>query len=58
MMSMEARAAAQQIGLPVCVEVMEPGGCRSMIFAGPATAASGSELEMPLPNVTRSGTMP
>ena len=28
--SMDASAAAQQTGLPVCVEVMLPAGCRSM----------------------------
>ena len=48
--SMEASAAAQQTGLPVCVEVMLPGGCRSITSGRPATADSGSELEMPLPN--------
>ena len=39
--SMDASAAAQQTGLPVCVEVMVPMGCESMISALPATAASG-----------------
>ena len=54
----EANAAAQQIGLPVCVEVMLPEGCMSITSGLPATAASGRELEMPLPKQATSGTMP
>ena len=53
-----ASAAAQQTGLPVCVEVMALMPCRSMMAALPAIAEMGSELEIPLPNSARSGTMP
>ena len=45
-------------GSSVGVEVMLPGGCRSIRSGRPATAASGSELEIPLPKQARSGTMP
>jgi glycine dehydrogenase len=55
---LKAKAAAQHTGLPVCVDVMLPGGCRSITSARPATADIGKELEMPFPNSARSGTIP
>ena len=42
----------------IMVEVMLPGGNRSMISAGPATAEIGSELDIPFPKSAKSGTMP
>ena len=51
-------AAAQQTGFPVWVDVMLPAGCRSITSGRPATAAMGSELDIPFPNNARSGTMP
>ena len=58
MRSSAARAAAAQTGFPEWVEVIEPGGNRSMTSREPMMQAMGRELEMPLPQVERSGTMP
>jgi len=58
MMSIFASAAATQTGLPVCVLVIEPAGYWSIRSFRPMMALIGSELEMPLPKQTRSGTMP
>ena len=55
---MLAMAAAQQIGLPVCVLVIEPGGNWSMTSVRPMTAEIGNELLMPLPQQITSGTTP
>ena len=55
MMSRLAKAAAAQTGLPVCVEVMEPGGYWSIRLSLPMTAERGRPLVMPLPQQKRSG---
>ena len=48
--------SAASTGLPVWVLVILPGPWRSMMSARPRTQASGSELVIPLPRQTRSGT--
>jgi len=48
----------QQIGLPLWVLVIEPGGYWSISSVRPMTAPRGRPLEMPLPQQIRSGTMP
>ena len=55
---MEAQAAAAQTGLPVWVEVISPGPYWSITSCLPISAETGSELEIPFPQQTRSGTMP
>ena len=55
----EALAAATATPFDlVTVDVMLPGTCRSITSGRPATAARGSELVMPFPNVATSGTTP
>ncbi|MGC4052522.1 MAG: hypothetical protein QM757_24590 [Paludibaculum sp.] len=58
MRSTLASAAAQQTGLPVWVDEAEPGLGRSIRSWRPTMAEMGSELEMPLPQVVRSGRTP
>lgn len=58
MRSTLASAAAQQTGLPVWVEEAEPGFGGSINSGRPTMAEMGRELEMPLPQVVRSGRTP